>query len=162
MPSRRLFKGLATACRSNKHTYVHTQWHTRARTHSSMFRTPLLCSYLVHTNFNTNVEYSIGLYGQNDRCFSLCNDACTCCCETEDRRHQSAPPDVLSAHWTVHGHSREARRVARVHARALLPMRCGTLRVIALCVRGVLDGPSCPIRAAGIELRLDEIDVDHL
>jgi hypothetical protein len=27
---------------------------------------------------------------------------------------------------------------------------------------GVLDGPSCPIQAAGIELRLDEIDVDHL
>jgi hypothetical protein len=30
-----------------------------------------------------------------------------------------------------------------------------------LCA-GVLDGPSCPIQAAGIELRLDEIDVDHL
>jgi hypothetical protein len=27
---------------------------------------------------------------------------------------------------------------------------------------GVLDGPSCPIQAAGIELRLDEIDVDHM
>ena len=30
-----------------------------------------------------------------------------------------------------------------------------------LCA-GMLDGPSCPIQAAGIELRLDEIDVDHL
>ena len=27
---------------------------------------------------------------------------------------------------------------------------------------GTLDGPSCPIQAAGIELRLEEIDVDHL
>lgn len=32
---------------------------------------------------------------------------------------------------------------------------------IILCA-GVLDGPSCPIQAAGIELRLEEIDVDHL
>jgi hypothetical protein len=30
-----------------------------------------------------------------------------------------------------------------------------------LCA-GALDGPSCPIQAGGIELRLDEIDVDHL
>ena len=30
-----------------------------------------------------------------------------------------------------------------------------------LCA-GALDGPSCPIQAAGIELRLNEIDVDHL
>jgi hypothetical protein len=58
MPLRRLFKDLATACRSNKHTRVHTQWHTRARTHTFMFRTPphVLCSYLVHTFFNTNCE----------------------------------------------------------------------------------------------------------
>jgi len=27
---------------------------------------------------------------------------------------------------------------------------------------GSLDGPPCPIQAAGIELRLDEIDLDHL
>ena len=26
---------------------------------------------------------------------------------------------------------------------------------------GELDGPPCPIQAAGIQLRLDEIDVDH-
>jgi hypothetical protein len=26
----------------------------------------------------------------------------------------------------------------------------------------VFDGPSCPIQTAGIELRLDEIDVDHM
>ena len=156
-PSKRLFKGLATACRSNKHARVHAQWLARARTppcfalrcassvhipfihlsiqiahlhvalrcassvhisfiyifqyklHTSMFRTPLciLGSYLVHTF----VEYSVGLYGRND--------VCTCCCETESRRLQSAPSDVLSAHWTMHGHSREARReaLARVHAR---------------------------------------------
>jgi hypothetical protein len=55
-PSRGLFKGLATACSSNKHARVHTQWHTRARTHTYLFRTPLrvLGSYLVHTFFNTN------------------------------------------------------------------------------------------------------------
>ena len=27
---------------------------------------------------------------------------------------------------------------------------------------GLLDGPPCPIQAAGIELRLEKIDLDHL
>jgi hypothetical protein len=110
MPLRRLFKDLATACRSNKHTRVHTQWHTRARTHTFMFGTPphVLCSYLVHTIFNTNCEVlGRSVWAKWSLfCFSLRSDACTCCCETEGRRLQSTPSDVLSAHWTVHGHSR--------------------------------------------------------
>jgi hypothetical protein len=143
-------------------------------------RTPpcfaLRCASSVHIlfiHFSIQIlEYSVGLYGQNDRCFSLRSDACTCCCETEGRRLQSAPQDVFSAHWIglgTNAHSREAWReaLARVYARrvgiaAKEMWHPASVRVIALCVRGVLDGPSCPIQAAGIELRLDEIDVDHL
>ena len=92
------------------------------------------------------MEYSVGLYGRKDRCFSLCNDACTCCSDTESRKLQSAPSDVLSVRWTGHGHSREARReaLARVHARRghCCQGDCGTrpLRVIALCERGCSTG----------------------